>query len=613
MCGIAGIYHFKFFSPPYTEVLYKMLKVLSHRGPDDRGVYFSADKRLGLGHCRLSIIDLSSLGHQPMSNLSQTIWLAHNGEIYNYQQLRNELKEAGYSFVSCADTEVIIYGYQHWGIEGLLKRLKGMFAFALYDCQSKPCRLILARDRFGIKPLYYYQSGELIAFASEVKAISASGLAPFKKNDKAKINFLVLGSIPEPMSTLKDVFLLPAGTYMSVEGNQARIVRYYELLDSFSQPKLNLSNVNVYEDLRQKLEELIDLYLISDAPLGVFLSGGLDSSALVALAARSKLRSKPLVTLSVIFEEKEFSEDLYQKIISQKYNTEHYALKITSKDFYREIDNILDAMDQPTVDGINTYFVSQAAKKTGLKAVLSGLGADEVFCGYPWFKKIRWLKKIYRSGKFLGYFWDLIGSLNIRSQKLSYFKGDLLGLYLGLRGLFSPAQIAKLLEIDRKEIEMEIQKIGSLCQRSDIKKLDPIDWLSYMEINFYLKNQLLKDTDFMSMYHALETRVPYLEHSLVEYIARIDADLKIKPNTPKPLLAKSLKDILPTEIIFKRKQGFVFPWQVWFKKDGRGFLEEGLSNLSLNKKYVFALWQKFQEGRLHWSRIWALYVAGKKI
>lgn len=609
MCGISGTYNLKAEKEIDFTRTVKMRDYLMRRGPDDCGIYYSSDKRLCLAHARLSIIDLTSLAHQPMSDREGRVWISYNGEIYNYRRLQNELKEKGYSFRSNSDTEVLVNGYKEWGIDGLVKRLRGMFAFAIYDLTSSIPRFILARDRFGIKPLYYYQDDKLLIFSSEVGAMVKSGIIPFERNHKADIAFFIFGYIPAPLTTLKNVFSLPVGSYLLIEDGKKILVKYYDPIDSFTKAKLKDAE-DIYSSLCSILTETVNLHLISDAPLGVFLSGGIDSSALVALASKARV---PITTLSIIFDEEEYSELPYQRLITEQYRTDHRQIKVTENDFYAEIDNIFTAMDQPTVDGVNTYFVSRAAKQAGLKAVLSGLGGDEIFCGYESFKKIRLLKAINRLPKILRSAFALTAGFNDRWRKLNYLqKDDHLALYLAIRGLFVSRDVARILDITEKEVSNSIDDFNLNTQYSILNTLNPIDWLSHMEINLYLQNQLLKDTDFMSMYHSVETRVPFLDHILVDYIAAVDSRLKIDKNIPKPLLVKPLRDMLPKEVVFREKQGFTFPFDLWLRKHGKQLLKAALSKGNINKRYADSLWCKFEQGRLHWSRAWALIVMGRQ-
>jgi asparagine synthase (glutamine-hydrolysing) len=523
--------------------------------------------------------------------------------------LQSELKAKGYTFRSNSDTEIIIYGYEEWGIDGLLKRLRGMFAFVIYDSRNQNPKLILARDRFGIKPLYYYQDDELLIFSSEVRAIIESGLIGIERNREADIAFLIFGNIPAHMTTVKNIFSIPCATYMLVENETKRLVKYYELYDAFAKPKIR-NQRDIYDNLLSILSDSVNIHLISDAPLGIFLSGGIDSSCLVALA--SKMKSTPLTTLSVIFDEEEYNEQSYQRMVAKRYGTDHREIKVSEKDFYNEIDNIFDAMDQPTVDGINTYFVSKAAKQVGLKAVLSGLGGDEVFCGYQYFERIKLLKTIQGLPRLLRLPLALTGILDEKWRKLIFLQGDDgLRLYLSLRGLFSSPEVARILDITEKEVEDVLNNFQLSSVDSRLSTVSPVDWLSYMEISFYLRNQLLKDTDFMSMYHSVETRVPFLDHILLDYAVSIDSTLKIDKNTPKPILARSLQGILPNEIIFRKKRGFVFPFDLWIKRRGRELFNKATSNASINRRYAERLWQKFEHGVLHWSKIWSCIVLSR--
>lgn len=640
MCGIAGIFRLAGkIIPSDTQVVKRMMDAQIHRGPDDSGLY--QDDHVVLGHRRLSIIDLSEAGRQPMSNEAcpectrrgGAIWLTYNGEIYNFRELRQSLIKAGHKFQSNSDTEVILHGYVQWGIAGLLERLRGMFAFALYDSgrfnselRTHHSKLFLARDRFGIKPLYYYQHNELLIFSSEVKAIAKSGLVPVERKKEAEIAFLIFGNIPEPLTTIRNVFSLPAGNYMEVENGRTTFVQYYDLHDSFTKPKMKDVG-NIYKTLPPILTEAVNMHLISDAPLGVFLSGGIDSSSLVALAGRDV--ENPLATLSIVFDEEGYSELPYQRMIARKYRTDHREIKITEKDFCDEIENIFKAMDQPTIDGVNTYFVSRAAKQAGLKAVLSGTGGDEVFCGYDSFKKMGFLRRIYGLPKVFKTPLALANHLKGRWNRIGYLQNTVpLGLYLTIRGLFIPKDVAGILDISEAEVKHVLESLTLCTRNSRLLTLEPIDCLSYMELSFYLKNQLLKDTDFMSMYHSVETRVPLLDHVLVDYVASVSGSMKTDKNMPKPLLIKTLNhlsdpikaitrqpgdsvNLLPNEIIFRKKQGFTFPLDVWIRNRGRDLFEHAMSRNSKNEKYSASLWRNFQQNKVHWPKIWAPIVAAQ--
>jgi len=611
MCGIAGIYSLK--EEGFQDSITQMRQALLHRGRDDQGIYVSPDRRFYLTHTRLSIIDLTSSGHQPMSDRQAQVWISYNGQIYNYRQLQAELKNKGYEFISHSDTEVIIQGYKEWGMDGLLRRLRGMFAFALYDFRGQnngSAKLFLVRDRFGLKPLYYYQDPRLLIFASEVGSIIKSGVIACQRNQEADIAFFLFGHLPEPLSTIKNIFSLPAASYLLWQGVEKKIVSYYDPLESFTKPKIK-NSASIYDELFSILRDSVEMHLVSDAPLGIFLSGGIDSSSLVALA--SKVKDVPLTTLSIVFKEQDYSELPYQRLITQQYRTDHRQFKVTQEDFYDELENIFAAIDQPTVDGVNTYFCSRAARMSGLKVMLSGMGGDELFCGYESFKTIGFLRAWQRAPHWLKAASGPVIAFNEKWRKLSYLENYTdLDLYLTLRGLFAPQDVARILGISEKEVHEVLNNFKLTADEAKLSALNSVDWLSYMEITQYLKNQLFKDTDFMSMYHGVETRVPFLDHLLLDYVASVDARLKFARRRPKSLLVKALGDLLPLEIVRRKKQGFVFPFALWLKKRGRELLQEAVSKENFNQKYADYLWQRFAQGRLHWSRVWALIVRGKQ-
>ena len=599
MCGISGIYLNKKTNKKereeMKEAVEKMNEVQKHRGPDDGGIFVDEKNGVALGHCRLSILDLTKAGHQPMEY--KNLWITFNGEIYNFLELKKELENKGYKFNTKTDTEVILALYAEYG-EKSFSMLRGMFAFGLWDGEKQ--KLFLVKDCYGIKPLYYYSDNEKLIFASTVKALENSGIMPVQKNPDAYIGFLLFGSVPLPITTVKNVFAVPAGHYLEINsrGNK-KIVKYYDLLDAFlkkSDDNFDTAKIKT----RKLLEESIDLHLISDAPLGVFLSGGLDSSVIAALAAKN--REKPIETLSIIFDEPEFSEQKYQQLVAQKIKSDHREIKITKNDFFDSFSEIFEAMDQPTIDGVNTFFIAKAAKQAGLKAVLSGLGADEIFLGYPHFRWAELLRKIQKLPKILKSPLKLGSLFGGKYSKLSYFANDdILSFYLGIRGLFTPQETAKILNTNIQEVNNFMDKLSHQCpvdwtdtdegrqleQLQQLEQLHPINLLSYLELKFYLQNQLLKDTDFMSMYHSIEVRVPFLDHLLVEYVSGLSPAIKLGGDVNKALLVEATRDLLPQEIFTRPKMGFTFPFQKWLRET-----------------------EKLPVGG-HWSRSWAKTVLEK--
>ncbi|AEB09511.1 asparagine synthase (glutamine-hydrolyzing) [Desulfobacca acetoxidans] len=603
MCGIAGIYYLCNDAPSQEGTrfaLERMNQAQAHRGPDDEGIWQSPNSRVGFGHRRLSIIDLSSAGHQPMSNEDGSIWITYNGEIYNYQLLREELLGLGHIFRSQSDTEVIIHAYEEWGIDAF-RRFRGMFAFGLWDGHCH--KLYLVKDRFGIKPLYYYQDQDKIAFASEVRALSKSGLFQPHKNHDALIVFLLFGSVPIPMTTVKGVLGIPAGHFLLVENGHISMHCYYDLwTDGIGEEKTISA-----DEMRHLLQETVAQHLISDAPIGLFLSGGIDSSALVALGATAK--KSRLTTLSIIFDEAEYSEQKYQQLIAGRYHTDHRELTVTSELFQEEMPKVFQAMDQPSIDGVNTYFVSLMAKKAGLKAVLAGTGGDEVFCGYPHFKRACLLSKISKLGFCLRSLNGLTCCLPGKWQKLAFLGLDRsLGLYLMLRGLFSPAEVAQLTDATIKEVQRlatSMQPLNGDGHSHQMGTYHPVDMLSRWEIHGYLQNQLLKDTDCMSMAHSLETRVPFLDPLLISTVLAIRPKERINPKVPKVLLTQALSQFLPQTLVYRPKMTFTFPIGEWLKQKASFWQATSQTNTPAARQ----VWQDFAAGIVSWTRPWALIIA----
>lgn len=610
MCRIAGIIDFnKSLGYEIKPALISMRDVMTHGGPDDAGFYLNNDLGIALGHRRLSIIDLSSLGHQPMSNSDETIWITYNGEIYNFQELKDDLIKIGYHFKSRTDTEVLIYGYEEWGIEKLLFRLRGMFAFAILDLRNPSYKLFLAKDRFGIKPLYYYKDKEKFVFASEVRAILRSGLVPDEKSLEAMVRFLQLGSVPVPLTTVKNVFALPSGHYIEITPEKFNIKQYYNLAEVFSSKENeNISFEEAAGQTRKLLEESVKLHLVSDVPVGVFLSGGIDSSSLVSIA--SQMQEKPLTTLSIVFDEKNYSESYYSNLVSKQFKTNHNELLITKSDFANELPKIFEAMDESSINGVNVYFVSKAAREVGLTVVLSGIGGDEVFLGYSHFQKARLLELFKKSPKLLqktliSMFYKFKGF-----EKLSYLNNfSTEGAYLLFRGLFTSLQIQALLGLSENELKEETQlAFNGPLGHELVKSFD------YFEFKHYLQNQILKDTDFMSMRHAIEVRVPFLDHKLFEYVFNLPASIKFHDKkVNKSLLVKALRNELPKKIWNRPKMGFTLPFNNWIKKEWEMFQEISLDQDIFDKKVIKEIWRNYLNGKVHWSRVWALVVAGRKM
>ncbi len=613
MCRIAGIIDFNNSLGHELEPnLIKIRDSMIHGGPDDAGIFVSEDRKVSFAHRRLSIIDLSPLGHQPMANKEKTIWITFNGEIYNFQELKKELVFYGYNFISKTDTEVLIYGYEKWGIEGLLSKLRGMFAFAIYDERKK--KVVIAKDRFGIKPLYYYKDSEKFIFSSEVKGFRNCSYIPNEKNRSALLEFLLLGSVPSPQTTIKNVFSLPSAHYIEIDGNGFKIKKYWDINSNFNK-KENVSLNEATEKIKYLLEDSIKLHMISDVPLGVFLSGGIDSSALTALASERITIENQLNTLSIVFAEEEYCETPFARIVANRYSANFKAILLKKIDFINELPKIFSAMDEPTTDGVNGYFVSKAAKEAGLTVVLSGIGGDELFLGYDYYKKINFLNYIHNTLKMLSPTLQksLINNLTKLKKisrrsfdKLSYLENpNNSNTYLMFRGLMSRNQVAELINSSEDEVN-SLNLFPKFTESSLLHDLNTLDF------NHYLQNQILKDIDFMSMTHSLEIRVPFLENNLFDYVSSLPSNLKFSDEMNKPLLVKSLGNDFPKEVWNRKKMGFTFPFQSWIKSEYKIFKDMSMESDLFDKRIVENMWAMFLNDRLHWSRIWALVVASRK-
>jgi len=551
-----------------------------------------------------------------MMGTDERVWCTYNGEAYNFKELRRELIAAGHALRSSTDTEVLVKGYEEWGIDCLLSRLRGMFAFAIYDGRRDGSPLLfLAKDRLGIKPLYYYFNGDLLLFASEVNALVASGLVPTEPNPEAILRFLQLGSVPIPQTTVKGVLALEAGHYLAASTNGLKSLRYWdpsEFLSTEPHPAASGSAEESATEVRQILDDCVSQHLVSDVPVGVFLSGGIDSSALVALASQHS--ESRVNTLTITFPNSEYSETEYAGIIAEKYHTDHSEVVLTPDEFFTELPNVFSAMDQPTIDGVNTYFISKAAKRIGLTVVLSGTGSDEIFLGYEHVRRTTSLEQCLRAMHAAPRLMSRGVSAMARaasramnksgSERMEYLRSPSPeNVYLLSRGLFSPRQISELLGTS----EGEIVKLGPIT--SDLSgRLSFSATSILLDIQLYLQNQLLKDTDVMSMAHSIETRVPFLDHRLVEKVLALPTALKLNGHTNKPLLVSAMGDDLPRAVWDRPKMGFTFPFPVWMKHSEEKWMSAGNAASLFARTPVDRIRDDFRNGRIHWSRPWALAV-----
>ncbi len=588
MCRIAGIISNQLKAEEIREKVNIMCHALEHGGPDDQGLYCNEAASLVFGHRRLSIIDLSQNGHQPMADVQQKVWITFNGEIYNYLTLKEQLLSLGAKFNSNTDTEVIIQAYLHWGMASFSK-LRGIFAFALHDTQKALTYLV--RDSSGVKPLYYCAERGQLTFASEVRAMKKSGMAT-EPDNTWKVRFLAYGHTPEPYTTLKNVYSLPKGEFLCWhhKNNTYEIHSYHVA----HRDTIITDPEEAREAVRAALTFAVDRQLMADAPIGVFLSGGIDSSLLSLLANQQK--QAQLKTISIFFNEKAYDERMYQTLILKEIEGEKFAHLVRKQDFEEFLPQIIDDMDMPTTDGINTWFISKYAHDDGLKAVLSGVGADELFGGYPSFNRIKYLKTMrqfppitFSAAKYF---------TSDRYKKISFLTyNHPLADYLLLRGHYTPADIAEILEIDLTEVEDILFNNKQLPYISNYNEEDA----AWFEINLYMQNQLLRDTDVMGMSHGLEVRVPFLDEDFKRLAGNISPAVRFDENQPKKLLIDSFTDILPRAIWDRSKMGFTFPLQQWMREH-HDINDENLYH-GRAKKIV----KDFKKNNMHWSKIFALY------
>ena len=633
MCGIAGIALKPGRAlPDMQRRLAAMRDAMQHRGPDDAGIYLAPDAMLGLVNCRLAIRDLSPAGHMPMATADRQFWISYNGEIYNADELRACLVQQGYNFCSQSDTEVILLGYQAWGAQ-VLERLRGMFAFALLDNRDPAAsHLLLARDRLGIKPLYYAPCDAGLVFASELKALLSAGLVAPAIDPTALVAYLMLGSVPDPLSIYRGVRVLEPACSLHVSlaaqhGHTPEPRRYWQF------PAIgpgNLSPTEAVEQVAVLLEDAVRSHLVSDVPLGAFLSGGLDSSSVVALM--HALGAAPIRTCSMSFEEAAYNEADYAATVAEATGSEHYARVITVADVQANLERIWRAMDQPSIDGVNSYFVAQTAREAGLTVALSGLGGDELFGGYPnTFESLPRLlamtRRIQRIPAMSALASQVLSLPPVHRRWLKIAAAlqrpaSTASAYIACRGLFAPGEVRSLVSAEAWQEAMtsfdpvarvaENLETNDRTDRAD-KELDLFNWISRAELRHYTSRQLLRDTDVMSMAHSLEVRVPLLDDRLVEAVLCMPASVKALPNGhgPKPLLAQAIGARLPTAVRERRdKRGFTFPFDVWLRGPLRGSGAAPPSALQglLRPAGIIAVQRGFDAGKVHWSRRWALAV-----
>ncbi|QSV66698.1 MAG: asparagine synthase (glutamine-hydrolyzing) [Aphanizomenon flos-aquae DEX188] len=601
MCGIAGIIRLNTNNGRLEAKIEKMQTALKHRGPDDAGIYISTDKQAALAHTRLSILDLSAAGHQPMSTTDNRYHITFNGEIYNFQELRENLISQGEKFHSQTDTEVILKLYQRIGSD-CVQHLRGMFAFAIWDDLEKTC--FLARDPLGIKPLYYYQLGTTLVFASELRAVLASGLPAINMSLEGLYGYLTTGSVPEPYTLIADIYCLSAGNWLYWQNGNITKKQYWQI--NFTPEKI--SPPEAREIVRKALLDSIQHHFISDVPVGIFLSGGIDSTTILALATQTQ--KSQLSTYSITFAESEFNEGELAQKIANHFGAKHTEYQVTSSFAKTILPDFLAAIDQPSIDGFNTFCVSKVAHDHGMKVVLSGLGGDEIFGGYQSFQKVpqmvEWSKKLnilpfLRTG--LGIGLESWGN----SPRIKRF-GDFLtqtpsfaSAYGTFRGIFSHQEACMI--INQLSISTPIlpplvpSYQGEKPESSSLPLArgglgwgsTPEDEVSFLELSCYMRNQLLRDSDVMSMNWGLELRVPFVDKNLLEAVAPIPSNIRLAQG--KKLLTQAITEI-PDWVINRPKKGFSFPFESWMNSEFGDYFDNVHQNLNIPLNIPLKPWYR---------------------
>ncbi len=627
MCGVAGLFTCKSETQLDTrERLQAMARAQQHRGPDDCGVYMMPDMSGGLANRRLAIRDLSSAGHMPMSNGTETVWITYNGEIYNTAEVRAALSRRGYQFRSRSDAEVVLHAYEAWG-EQSVNRLEGIFAFGVLDMRGEHPVVFLARDPLGVKPLYYSRDAQAVAFASELKGIMPSGVPNSEMDATALVAYLLLGSVPPPMTIYGNVHALEPGCTLRIALHQPLVAQpkpYWRLPTSST---VGPDRSGAVDTIRQALLDIVASQMVGDVPVGAFLSGGLDSSSVLALMRAAT--PGVIRTCSMSFEGASQNEGGFAKSIAESVGAEHHERTVTVRDLGSNLDGILWAMDQPSVDAVNTYFVSQTARDAGLTVTLSGLGGDELFGGYPSTFRgvphlVRATKTLQRIPRGVEMVSAAIGTSPWRHRwsKLDDSlrrPADAANAYLARRGLFSPSEVERLVGSDiweraRETFEPSAYIAARAGAEDDTSRYEigPYGWITRAELGTYTSNQLLRDTDAMSMAHSLEVRVPLLDRRLIEVVLRLPDSLRAG-GAPKWLLRDALGSLLPAAVrVPRRKQGFTVPLDVWMtgplREQVRAMVFDGSRAAGLRGQEAGIVWRAFLDRRMHWSRPWALAV-----
>jgi asparagine synthase (glutamine-hydrolysing) len=620
-----------------------MAAAMRHRGPDDEGFFVDEVRApgLALGMRRLSIIDLKT-GHQPVWNETRDVAVIFNGELYNYRELRDRLIRHGHRFSTQSDTEVLVHAWEEWG-EDCLEELRGMFALALVDLRKRYATaplLFLARDPLGIKPLYYTQTSEGFAFASEIRALVAGKIGAKSLSQDALTSYFLFGSVSEPVTLLDGVFSLPPGHRMLLYvPERRRMPRARAWWDATRSPAAKEGRAtrdfsSAARSLRARLEDAVRAHLIADVPVGLFLSSGLDSSAIAAIAARAQAG---ICSFTLSFPRTAYDEAPVARSIAKHCGTRHRDIPLGGDAIVSRIDEAVTALDQPSMDGINTYFVSWGAREAGLKVALSGLGGDELFGGYATFTATPRITRLIRMAWFvpapmrkaLAPFLRAVTASRTspdaaRKAIAAWLSPDALPhAYFFTRALFPVgAELSRLIEprfrpssVAADGVTLEPTWLGWLERAADgARKLEGMSSVSWLEMRGYMASTLLRDTDAVSMARSLEVRVPLLDTPLVEFVGALPEVARRRDGTSKALLSEAIGDLLPQEVLAQRKRTFTLPWEDWLRGPLRKRMETSFGEVApglaayLRGDGVREVWGAFLEGKTSWSRPWSIYV-----
>lgn len=646
MCGIAGAVGS--LSPSVRDVAPKrgatiacverMSLALRHRGPDGAGIWAAETSEVVLGHRRLAILDLSEAGAQPMVDAESGCAITFNGEIYNFRDLRRELETLGEQFHSSSDTEVVLKAYKRWGLT-VVPRLRGIFAMAIWDPRSRCVHLV--RDHMGIKPLYWTRlrnsplGNDIFLFASEVRALLASGMVERRLDPIAVASYLSQGFVIGPSSIVEGIKLLPAASILTVgPGKGARDPNTHMLRSYWTAPSSGVRRTTE-DELREEIANTVRMQLVSDAPLGIFLSGGIDSSAVATLA--SQVEPDAVHTFTIGFEESGLDESQHAARVAAAIGSRHTNVLLREPDFLKQLPDALSSIDQPTFDGLNTYFVSRAAREAGMTVALAGTGGDELFGGYPSFVE---LPKMRHAGAWVppladgvvsgsyrlvaGLFWNLLKQAppQTRWGKLADVvcaAHDLLDLYQTSYALFTREAQSRLasapVQAAQASLDFGLPDEVARAWRARTEGSEPLHAISLLELSSFIGERLLRDTDAASMAVSLEVRVPLLDYALCEKVAGIDPARRFSPPGKKRLLRDLALTRLDPALFDRPKSGFVLPIGEWAKRRLQPEMQRLLtdtaliSRAGLRAKSVQTLWRSYLAGRpgLYWSRVWSLY------